>query len=272
MKKILLLLSTLFCITIFLVGCSKPKEIDISKYIEISESGYDTLGDIDITLKRSFFDDSNIFPSDSIDYSTLRDYDVSISTNKDSKLKNGDNIEIQIDYNKDLYRDEFNVILTNSKNIYTVSNLEKIFLKKEDLTNDEYSKLKSETEKSVTNYFNSYKSLDRSFDNFKFIDLFIKRIHSDSSDVPDRLSLVYLYSIEEHFDVKIHKADYIKYAFVPVYDIKFNSDGRLDTYKISSPDSGNILPYDKNNTLPTLDVVKGDYLQGNESFERVEIQ
>lgn len=271
MKKILLLLSTLFCMAIFLVGCSKPKEIDISKYIEISENGYDSLGNIKISLNNDFYYDTNIFPENSrIDYSQLDDYLVTFSADKSKNLKNGDIVKIQINYNEKLYNDEFNTKLVLTKNTYKISKLKKIFLQKNDLSDTDYSNLKIESEKKVTNFINSFKSEYISFEDLKFIDTLIKRKTSESSEEPDNLSLVFLYSVKEIRNSEFDTSNSLNYIFVPVDDLKFDEKGKLSSYKFPNLNVNNhVKIYNLDDKIPNIDAIKGDYLESNESFESV---
>lgn len=267
-KKLLSL--TFFMLSLLLVSCG-TKTVDISKYIDISESGYDTQGTVTATLNEDFYKNKDIFKDPSTDYSDLSAYKVEISVDPSKNLKNGDVLNINLKYDEKLYKDELKIKLENSKTTYTVSNLEKAFLKKEDLSKEDYQKLKKETSTVAETYINSEKDSHTTYKNFKFVDAFIK-ISPNQQSSNFMPTLVYLYKVDSTTKYEYSSpTNSITYLFVPVTSITLTKDGKLDTYVISQLDSYSSVKSYSSEKAPSIDAVKGEYLDKNERLEKIDI-
>lgn len=250
MKKIfLLLISILFSIT--LVGCG-IKEIDVSKYVYLTFDGADRLGKASAHFSYNFFDD----------YSISEDiaYNVSVIPSNGKNLKNGDEITVSLKYDEKLYKDNLKVKLYLSKNKYKVEGLEKKYLTSTDLSNDEYIKLKSETEKQAKEYMKSIKPMSFNYRNpkledFEFVNAYIKNPCDFSSESNDSISPSILYAFkvnltyEEIVDFHLSNEEPSIsnetepfYIFVPVENLVLDKNGDLSKYKIPNYNSSYIIP------------------------------
>ncbi|WWU66768.1 hypothetical protein QJR26_18300 (plasmid) [Clostridium baratii] len=268
MKKFFALIFGLM--SLLFVGCG-TKTVDISQYIEMSEYGYDTEGTVSASLNSDFYKNTDIFKNSSINYSDLDAYKIELSINPSKNLKNGDVVNLTLKYNEKLYKDELKVKLENSNSTYTVSKLEKAFLKKDDLSKEDYQKLKKETSAIAETYIDSEKTSSTTYKNFKFVDAFIKTSpnNSDSKFMP---TLVYVYKVDSSTKYEYSSpTNTIHYLFVPVTSITLTKDGKLDTYVISPLDSYDSVKSYSAEKSPSIDSVKGEYLKQNERLEKIDI-
>lgn len=270
MKKIVL--STAILISFLMTGCG-VKQVDISKYLDIEEVGYNNYGHARSYLNESFFLEEDIFPDSVVDYSQLEEYEVEVTPTYEGTLKNGDIVKFDIKYDSDLYEKEFNVKLINSKEEYKVENLEKAFLKKDDLTDGEYKKLKSETNKKVNAFIESSRSTYKDYENLEFVDLFIQNTPSELSNEMNDVSLVFLYKVKELDKLsQFYKDDKISYIFVNVRDLEFDKNGKLSKYSIPNlSEYSNIVSYAVNSEPLDIETIKGEYLENNSTLEKIEI-
>lgn len=242
MKKLFLFL-ILFFSMLMVVGCSKTTEIDISKYIKIHCSGTDRLGSLYTNIDSDFFLDSDIF-SVAIPEYLQNSYDVTIIPSKSDNIQNGDKITLKLVYNEKLYEEELKVKLSLSENTYIVSGLDKKYLVVSDLTNDEYLKLKEETEKRAKEYMQSitplslnYKSIK--FEDFEFINAYIEnQFEFTSKYVENEPSILYAYKVNLIYDNigftgTTHETQ-LCYVFVPVENLVFDENGNLSKYEIQN--------------------------------------
>lgn len=275
MKKFFPIVLVGILVTFILVGCSGVKEVDISKYIEVSMDGYQGYGNIKINLNSEFYKDKEIFgESYLIDYSNLENYNIEIISDSSEMLSNGDVVNLTLKYDEELYKKDFNVKLVNKdKNEYTVNGLSKAFMKQSDLTNDDYIKLKNETYDKVKKYVDSTNKSDITYGDIEFIDGFIKnpitQIDVNGYKVP---TLVYLYKVNKTINYKYSSPiTKINYIFATVTGITLNNDGILSSYIVEDIDEYRDLKSYESDNLPDLESVKGDYLNTNDMLEKLNI-
>lgn len=258
-----------------LVGCTGVKEVDISKYIEVSTNGYQGYGTLKINLNSEIYKDKEIFgESYSIDYSNLENYNIEIISDKSEMLSNDDVVNLTLKYDEELYKKDFKVKLVNKdKSEYTVSGLSKAFMKQSDLTNDDYAKLKNETYDKVKKYIDSTNKSDITYGEIEFIDGFIKnpitQIDVNGYQVP---TLVYLYKVNKTTNYKYSSpVTKINYIFATVTGITLDNEGGLSSYIVEDINEYRDLQSYESDKLPDLESVKGDYLNTNDVLEKINI-
>lgn len=275
MKKICIIITTLLLISLY--GCSGTKEVDISKYIEITTSGYQDYGKISASLNSDIYKDKEIFGESQLDYSSLDSYNIKIIADKEKNLKNDDIVNLSLEYDEDFYKKDLKVKLVNKdKKEYKVSGLNKAFMTQKDITNDNYIKFKDETYDKVKKYVDSTNKSNTTYGDIEFIDAFIKnpinKIEDDQFTVP---SLVYLYKVNKTVKYEYSKPDdTINYIFVSIEGITLDNEGMLSGYVVKDIDGGlfseNIKSY-KSDKLPDLESVKADYMNTNDVLEKLNI-
>lgn len=270
-----------FCLLVGMItlfqGCTSIKEIDISKYIEISVDGYQGYGEINITLNNEFYKDKEIFGEGLINYSNLENYNVKIVSDKIEMLSNDDVISLSLQYDEEIYKNDLKVKLNNEeKKEYKVSGLSKAFMTQNDLTNNDYIKLKDETYDKVKKYVDSTNKSNIKYGDIEFIDGFIKNpvknIEESGFEVPE---LVYLYKVNKTVEYEYIRPDNtVNYIFVTVSGITLDKEGKLSDYVI--PDVGGSIFSDDIKSysidkLPDLESIKADYLSTNDVLEKLNI-
>ncbi|TAN67683.1 hypothetical protein WS9_007530 [Paraclostridium sordellii 8483] len=286
MKKFLIAIPILF--STLLVGCG-VKEVDISKYLKVEDVGVDRLGKSYACLDDSFFLDSDIFGKNPIPDNVKDSYKVEVIESPNEDLKNGDEVKLSLKYNEKLYEDNLKVKLSLSETKHKVSGLEKKYLTISDLTNSEYIKLRSETEKIAKEYMTSTMKLHTSldppkYDNFKFISAYILNPFdfNSSSDEIVYPSILYLYKVNAQYNtfkgsnlvtlepISEAKKD-VNYIFVEVSDFTFNNS-KLNKFKIHPINDSLVYPSDI-----STDIVLNDYLNkfisnNKEHLEKINIK
>ncbi len=274
MKKICAIVTTLLLISLY--GCSGTKEVDISKYIEVTTSGYQDYGKISTRLNSEIFNDKEIFGDGKLDYRNLDSYNIKIIADKEKNLKNDDVVNISLEYDEDFYKKDLKVKLVNKdKKEYKVSGLIKAFMNQSDLTNEDYKKFKNESYDKVKRYIDSTNKKGVTYGDIEFIDAFIKnpinKIENDEFKVP---SLVYLYRVNKHVDYGFSMTkDNINYIFIDVNGIELDKDNKLSNYiipNLSEYDPTHIKSYEADQ-LPDLETIKADYMNTNDLLEKINI-
>lgn len=276
MKKIFKIMLLLLSISI-LGGCSKIKEIDISKYIEVSVDGYQGYGTINLSLNNEFFKDKDIFGEGLVDYSSLENYSVEVIANKSDMLNNEDVIELSLKYDEEIYKNDLKVKLVNdSKKEYTVSGLIKAFMTQKDISKENYEKLKEETYEKVKKYLDSTNKSNVTYGEIEFIDGFIKNpikeVRESGFEVP---TLVYLYKVNKTEEYTYTSPlNTVNYIFVSVNGITLDNEDNLSSYLVADIEGGlfseDVKSYNID-SVPDIQSVKGDYLNTNEVLERLEM-
>lgn len=260
MKKFLIAIPILF--STMLVGCG-IKEVDVSKYLKVDDTGVDRLGKSYACLDDSFFLDSDIFGKNPIPDNVKDSYKVEIIESPNEYLKNGDEVKLSLKYNENLYEDNLKVKLSLSETKHKVSGLLKKYLTESDLTNSEYIKLKSETEKKAKDRMKSITPasmdfINSKFSNLEFINAYIQNpfdFNSSSEEIKNP-NILYVYKVDLSYDKIIQRdlsttkptktenqIDTI-YIFVPVKDITFDTSGNLLKYKIPNINTSEyVIPF-----------------------------
>lgn len=260
MKKFLIAIPILF--STMLVGCG-IKEVDVSKYLKVDDTGVDRLGKSYACLDDSFFLDSDIFGKNPIPDNVKDSYKVEIIESPNEDLKNGDEVKLSLKYNEKLYEDNLKVKLSLSETKHKVSGLLKKYLTESDLTNSEYIKLKSETEKKAKDRMKSITPasmdfINSKFSNLEFINAYIQNPFdfNSSSEEIENPNILYVYKVDLSYDKIIQRdlsttkptktenqIDTI-YIFVPVKDITFDTSGNLLKYKIPNINTSEyVIPF-----------------------------
>lgn len=261
-----------------LVGCGGIKEVDISKYIEISTSGYQGYGTINLSLNSEFFKDKDIFGESQMNYSRLDNYAVEIIGDKSGSLNNDDVVNLSLKYDEEIYKKDLKVKLVNKeKKEYKVTGLSKAFMTQKDLNNDNYKKFKDESYEKVKRYVDSTNKSDTTYGEIEFINAFIKnpvtKVDENRFNVP---TLVYLYKVNKTVKYEYSKPqNTVNYIFVSIDGITLDNKGELSGYVVSDIDGGifskNIKSYEADK-LPDIESVKADYLNTNDVLERINIE
>ena len=254
MKKFLIAIPILF--STLLVGCG-VKEVDVSKYLKVRDTGIDRIGKSYAGLNSSFFLDSEIFGKYPISDDLKDSYGVEVIVSPNEDLKNGDEVKLSLKYNEKLYEDNLKVRLSLSETKHKVEGLEKKYLTSSDLSNKEYLKLESETQKKAKQYMEDMISNHKIYTNFRtenfhFVDAYIQNpfdFNSSSNANSNDLNypkIIYVYKFESKYD-DIKKFDIFNsnheyetktkfnYVCIPVSDLNFDSKGNLNKYKIFDP-------------------------------------
>ncbi|MCJ8341620.1 MAG: hypothetical protein MJH09_02025 [Cetobacterium sp.] len=233
MKKTILGFILLFTF-LTLTGCG-VKQVDVADFLEFKESGSNENGKLEVTINSDIMASKQFREAfkDKLNISHLSDaYKITITPSKSENLSNGDTVDLNLSYNKDLFKDEFNVELVNSKKTYTIENLPKIYLSESDLSKTDYIEIKSKADKSIDNFIKEEKSkMKKDFTDLKFIGAYIVQEFDDNSNN----KLVYLYNANEYSVDLFDPTNKIKQnIFIPVNitDFKFSKNGNLEDYKV----------------------------------------
>lgn len=233
MKKTILGFILLFTF-LTLTGCG-VKQVDVADFLECKESGSNGNGKLEVTINSDIMASKQFREAfkDKLNISHLSDaYKITVTPSKSENLSNGDTVDLNLSYNKDLFKDEFNVELVNSKKTYTIENLPKIYLSESDLSKTDYIEIKSKADKSIDNFIKEEKSKTKSdFTGLKFIGAYML----EGVDKNSNNKLVYLYNVNEiSIDLFDTTNKIKKNIFIPVdiTDFKFNKNGNLEDYKV----------------------------------------
>lgn len=234
MKKTILGFILLFTF-LTLTGCG-VKQVDVADFLECKESGSNGNGKLEVTINSDIMASKQFREAfkDKLNISHLSDaYKITVTPSKSENLSNGDTVDLNLSYNKDLFKDEFNVELVNSKKTYTINNLEHKFRKQSDLKHSDYLKIKEKADKEIDALVKEdTQDFNCTFSNFKFLGTYL--ISDD-----DNSSLCFLYNsnVKQPDVANLLSDNFItKNTFFSVEfnEFKFDKNKNLTEFKTST--------------------------------------
>lgn len=162
-KKIFLGLILCSFLSIFiLTGCDNSKKIDVDNCISINYKGYDGTGIFEGSISKKKLREIPELQKLTADM-VNGEYKVTLKADKEKDLKNGDKIKLELDYNKDLYKRDFDVELVLKESEVEVKGLNKLISKESDLTQEQWNKLNNAVNKKVDELAKNYGYKDKKY-------------------------------------------------------------------------------------------------------------
>lgn len=136
---VIIFISTLLLTMVAIFGLHKT--ISLNEYITYVETGYNKQGTIDVKLDEEKFEASILSASKTDKYVKNSKNIINFTIENNGSLSNGDDAIIKADYDKEYFKDTYNVRLVFKPINVKISELESAFVDQNSLTEDEYKEI-----------------------------------------------------------------------------------------------------------------------------------